>query len=186
MPDARPDSHEPLSPEELYQEALSLLEPIARAAFSRRHHFPSPDDVARLCDRLRFSLWKDDYHKLRSFKGEAQLSTWLGTVAYHEAIAFLKEARKHVPLEDAPPHIFDRMPEQEESLLHKEQEHLLAQAVLHKLTPTERELYELAIRQELKAEEVAKRMNVKKESVYSMKKDLKKKLEKLLNGDGKK
>lgn len=55
------------------------------------------DDSAEAEDVLQ-DAWVRAFEHLRSFRGEAQLSTWLARIAVHEALARLKRSRRFVGL----------------------------------------------------------------------------------------
>ena len=184
MPDDKRDSHDAFTGEELFEQVVPLIEPAVSNACLHYQHRAAPDDVARFSQRLYAFFLEDDYRRLLTYDGKAQLKTWLQKVVNHEILRWVKEEQRNIPLEDAPPHTFDLMPEQEALLLRKEQEHLLAEAVLHKLTTTEQTLLGL-VRAGLTINEIAQEMDILKPSVSSMKRALREKLHGLL-GEGRK
>ena len=184
MSDDQYDSNGSLPLPELFEQAVTLLDPVVRRAFLHYDHPPTPEDLERFHQRLSLLLLKDDYRRLRTFDQRAQLSTWLQTVVNHEVAHFLQREGRSVALEDAPPATFYQPATQEEILFAKEQAHLV-KSVARKLSKRQRQLYEL-IRQDLSDAEIAGEMNLKVESVYRKKIELEARLEELVNGKGQK
>lgn len=169
---------ESITVEELFAEALLSLDKVVRNAL--RHYYPKhqADDVERFKQRLIEKLLKDDMKMLREFRQEAEPKTWLQQIANHEVIRVLREEGRSVSFDDAPPEVFIQPPTQEENLLHKEREQLMAE-VLHTMTPHEQMLIELE-GQGWKAEEIARELDIGVKTVYSKKSKAKRKLKELV------
>lgn len=182
MPTPAPPPNAKHTLEELWNEAQHLLDVVVPNALRPWNKHQNADDVQWFKQRLSEKLLKDDKKLLRNFRQEAELKTWLQKIANREVNrALLKESRS-VSFDDAPPQVFEQKPRQEELLLRKEQTQLLAEAIA-KLTPRERKLAEL-LQQDLKAEEIARELGIKVNSVHRIKNTVVKKLGKLVNGEG--
>ncbi len=179
----KPDANNDTQIKELFAQADSLLESAVRFAFLKWRHLPSPEDVARLKQRLRFHLLEDDYRRLRSYNQQAKLATWLQTVVNHEVSHFLKQESRQISFDDAPAEIFTKSAMQEVLLLEKEQRHLLKK-VLPKLTPHQRKIFE-DWRQGEAAEKTAQEMGIKVASAHRQRHVVSKKIQKLIRKEQK-
>jgi RNA polymerase sigma factor (sigma-70 family) len=180
MYDTRDDSHEPFTPEELFDQVLPLLTPVTRAACLHCGLRPSPDNVEHFSHRLILLLMEDDYRRLRTYHHEAGLKTWLKTVANHDVSHWLARERKNITLEDAPPHTFDLMPEQEELFGLKEERCKLIKAV-KQLTTEDQEWFNLLFQDEVSTEQIVQRLGCMHTTVRKRKERLIEKLKGLVN-----
>jgi len=181
MSKADPQLRKDAIQEELLQ-ALPSLDGIIRAACIRCHHYPAAEQVKRLKQRLIVRMLEDDYRRLRTFDQRAELQTWLQTVANRLVSRLLQQERRKISLADAPSEVFTQHPVQEESLLKKEHEEALTEA-LGKLTPREQKLFKL-LREGYKSKEIAQVLNIKVESVYRKRNALVKKIQEIIEGGG--
>ena len=169
---------EVLTPEELFEQALLLLDDVIRTACRRRYHSPTPEDVGRLRQRLIVLLRNKDLLLLRSYRQEAKLRTWLQTVASRQVSRFLQDERRKVYLDELPDDFFTALPMQEDEVLRKERMESLKKAV-KRLTKGQRQLLGL-LESGLSESEIAQKKGVKVEAVYQAKSRLIKKLRKLI------
>lgn len=179
------DSQEPSNDE--MRELLVTMFPDIRVAVGnacRNLHLPHEDDVNRFTNRIVEKLMEKDYHLLRRFKIGSPSQPWLYQIARRNILHWLKEEKRKVSFEDAPPDSFVSPPDQEQALLRKENAARL-QAALARLTKRQRLLFRL-ICQGLSAEKIAKKTGIKKESVGPMRDVLIKRLQKLLEEGDKK
>ena len=179
-PKPAPDEDAPRPTHPLWAAVERLLDEVVPLAL--RRYFPEheAEDVGRFKQMLKLLLWADEQKLVGNVQDATKLKPWLQRVANHKVIRILKEERRKVSFDDAPPEVLIQPSTQEEELLQKEQEQLLDEA-LAKLTPRERKLVEL-IQQGLKAEEIAQELGIKAKSVHRMKNAAVKKLGKLVNG----
>jgi RNA polymerase sigma factor (sigma-70 family) len=166
--------------ENLFLDIIPLIPAVVRQACLSLNHYPDQMEFDGLCQRIVLLLMDKDFHTLRSFDNRSEPQTWLFTIAKRLILRRLKEQKRELPLEDLPPDSFTTQPVLEEKLIWEEEEKLL-QAAVGKLTKRERKLFGLIL-QGLKAEEIAKEMRIKKESVYPEKNALIKKLQNIING----
>jgi RNA polymerase sigma-70 factor (ECF subfamily) len=165
--------------EQLFLDAIPLIPPVVRQACQSLNHHPNPLEFDGFVSRIVMLLLDNDFHTLRSFDNRSELQTWLFMIAKRLILRRLKAQKRELPLEDLPPDSFTTQPVQKEKLIWEEEEKLL-QAAIGKLTERERKLLDLIL-QGVEAEEIAKEMGIKKESVYAKKSALIKKLKRLFN-----
>ncbi len=177
----KPDSPETAISEieKLFLDIIPDIPPAVRKACQNLGHHPDHVEFDGLVSRIMMLLIDNDFHTLRSFSNGSKPQTWLFTIAKRYIVRRFRKQKKETPLEDFPPDLFTTQPDQEERLISEEREKLL-QAAIGKLTEREQNLFYL-IAQGLKAEEIAKDMRIKKESVYPKKSALIKKLNKIVN-----
>ncbi len=177
----KPDSPEPAISEieQLFLDTIPLIPPVVRQACQSLNHHPNQMEFDGFASRIMMLLMDNDFHTLRSFGNGSKPQTWLFTIAKRLILRRLKEQKRELPLEDLPPDSFTTQPVQEEKLIWEEEEKLL-QAAVSKLAKGERKLFGLML-QGVKAEEIAKELGIKKESVYPKKSALIKKLQKIAN-----
>lgn len=178
----KPDSQE-TSSDEMGILLVTMLPDIRVAVSnaSRSLHLPHEADSSRFTQRIVVMLMGNDYHLLRTFKIGSPPQPWLYKIARRNILHWLKDERRQVPIEDAPPDSLVSPPDQEQALLRKENAAQL-EAALARLTRRQRLLFRL-ICQGLSAEKIAKETGIKKESVGPMRDVLIKKLQKLF-GEG--
>lgn len=166
--------------EKLFLDILPDIPSAVRQACQSLGHHPDKMEFDGLCQRIVMLLMNKDFHTLRSFDKRSERLTWLFTIAKRYILRLLQKQKREVHLEDLPLDSFIVQPDQEERLISEEMEKLLQTAV-SKLTKREQKLFRL-ITQGLKAEDIAKEMRIKKESVYPEKSALIKKLQNIFNG----
>jgi RNA polymerase sigma factor (sigma-70 family) len=123
-----------------------------------------------------------DYYTLRSFKRRSSLQTWLFTIVRRHLVRQIRRRRREMSLEDLPRAFLLAQPEQEKTLIAKEETKRLSVAV-NKLTYRERKLFHLLCKDGLSASEIAKEMGIKLESVYSARFALIVKVRRMIRGD---
>lgn len=74
------------TPEQLFLENLPLIERLIRYA-ARRCHF-SPEEAEDFAGRVKVKLIEDGYGRIRKWKGDSSLPTYLGTVVNHLALDY--------------------------------------------------------------------------------------------------
>ncbi|MGH9844535.1 MAG: sigma-70 family RNA polymerase sigma factor [Blastocatellia bacterium] len=136
------------------------------------------DDVNRLTQRIAFELAKNDYHTLRSFNHESSERTWLCKIAMCQIVDLHREQKKAVSLEEMPANFFVAQADQEQRLISKERDERMLAAV-GSLADRERELFLLWL-EGTNPEEMAKRMGLALNTVYTMRCTVKRKLKDLL------
>ncbi len=179
MSEADSEPRKDLMPEELFAQALPLLNGTVRLACRRCHHHPTLEDVERLSQRLVVLLMENDYHVLRSYKQRAEFQTWLQTVANHHVNDFLRRERRKVCLYDMPPDFFTAQPLQENEIWENEKVKLLGK-VVKRLTKQEQQLF-ASLLAEMTIVEIVHEKDVQVESGYQAKSRLIKKLQRLIS-----
>ena len=167
--------------EQLFLDIIPLIPTVVRQACQSLNHHPDQMEFDGLVSRIVMLLMDDDFHALRSFDNRSEPQTWLFTVAKRLIMRRLKAQKRELSLEDLPPDSFTTQPDQEKKLISEEKEKLLHVAI-GKLTEREQKLFDLIL-QGAKAEEIAKELGIRRESVYPMKSALIKKLQKIANGE---
>lgn len=162
--------------EELLAEILSVV----CAACNKRDYYPDQSEIEGLASRIAVKLLDKDGRLLRSFEGRSKRRTWLFTIADRFVRRWVRSRKKMMGLDDAPLESLAIQPDQEERVFSREIREKLLE-VFGKLTLREQKLLCLWL-QELSAEEIAKEMGIKKESVYREKSALKKKIQRMIKG----
>ena len=177
------DSPEPAisETEQLFLDIVPRIPIAVRQACKSLSHYPDQLEFDGFVSRIVMLLMDDDFHALRSFDNRSEPQTWLFKIATRLIMRRLKAQKRELPLEDSPSSSFITQPDQEEKLISEENGKRLL-ATISQLTERERKLFRLIL-QGAKAEEIAKEMKIKKESVYPKKSALIKKLQKIANGE---
>jgi RNA polymerase sigma-70 factor (ECF subfamily) len=147
----------------------------------------SDEDIEDMANTVCLNLVKDDFKKLRTFdptKGY-KLSSWVGLIATNTALDALRRRDPlHASLdneddEGAPAQLPDPGMDPGQTLERRQQWTALLTAI-RELPDQDREFLELYYDEELEPEEIAKRMSISVNTVYSRKNKLREKLKKLV------
>ncbi len=189
-------------PEEKLLAAVLAREPGAWVGFYARYErlmiacikktlrrysaFHTDEDVEDLASSVCLNLVKDDYKKLRTFDGARgyKLSSWVGLIATNTTLDSLRRrAPSHTTLDgpdaENPIEIADHTNDPGDAL-ERRQELAAVLTAIRDLSPTEREFLELYYDDEAEPEEIAKRMGISVNTVYSRENKLREKLRKLV------
>lgn len=174
------DSQEPANNdmEKLLEEALRHIPTVVHQVCTSLDHYPDQVELKRFAQQVRYMLWEDNYRRLRSFKHQSDLPTWLYKVVKRHIKDQLRKQIRMVSLKDLLPDFFVSQPNQEEKLLNEERERILFAAV-RKLTPRKQKLFCLMY-QGLKDPEIARRMKISVKSTYVEKSNVLSKLRQLV------
>ena len=146
----------------------SLVFHTIKKTFSFYNVEPYSDFVEDLFQEFFLSLIRDDFKKLRQFRGRevASLACWLRVVAARQTIDYLRKraASASCTTDNFAPDDSDPSA----SLMDQEQKRLLSQT-LEALAPNDRLFVKLYFYQNLLPEEVAKVLRVSKSAVYTKK-----------------
>jgi RNA polymerase sigma-70 factor (ECF subfamily) len=169
--------------QQLYSESLRMIPDAVRKAFHRYKYKPNKLELDGLAQQVRVRLLDNDYAALRSFKHQASLKTWLQKITNNLVSRYVQRQRRKVSLERFSPDAFFSKATPEARVISKEQKEMQKKklkAALSKLTPRQRQLYDLSCQDDLDDEEIAKRMGIKPNSVSSLRRKLIAKLRRLL------
>jgi RNA polymerase sigma-70 factor, ECF subfamily len=148
------------------------------------HHAETRADLVEdLYQEFFLSLLRDDYKKLRQFRGahDCSLASWLRLLTARLTIDFL---RKQAPTAGGVAGAMSRHgPNPTEPLLNEEQERLLNQAI-QTLSPRDRILLDLCYHQALASEEVAALLKTSLNAVYAQKSRVLEKIREVLRRSG--
>jgi RNA polymerase sigma factor (sigma-70 family) len=148
------------------------------------HHVETRADLVEdLYQEFFLSLLRDDYKKLRQFRGTqgCSLASWLRLLTARLTIDFLrKQAPSSGGVADA---VSRHGPEPPESLINEEQESLLNQAI-QTLSPRDRVLLDLCYRQPLGSEQIAALLKTSVNAVYVQKSRVLEKIREVLRRSG--
>jgi len=154
-----------------------------KKTFSHYHTEPRLDVVEDLFQEYFLSLIRDNFKKLRQFKGDrgCSLASWLRVIATRRTIDFLtgQETSTARAVENAPSDLSDPPG----SLIDQERNKLLSQ-VLETLPPRDRLFIQLYFQRSLPPKEVASVLRVSVSAVYTQKSRLLDKLRETLNKAG--
>jgi RNA polymerase sigma-70 factor (ECF subfamily) len=160
------------------QYSLLVYHTIKRT-FVLYHTDPRSDHVEDLYQEFFLAVIRDDFKKLRQFKGDrgCSLASWVRLVAARLTIDFLRKEEVS-PIETSNGLSVDQRGSLD-SLIDEEQERLLSQA-LETLLPRDSIFVDLYYRQGLPPEEMAKILGVSVSAVYTQKSRLQDKLRETL------
>jgi len=132
------------------------------------HAEPRADLVEDLYQEFFISLLRNDYKKLRQFRGAhgCSLASWLRLLTVRLTIDFLRKQGPNSGEVAGATSRYD--PDPAEPLLNEQQEKLLNQAI-QTLSPRDRILLDLCYRQALASEEVAQLLKTSVNAVYTQK-----------------
>ena len=133
------------------------------------HHAESRDEIVEdLYQECFVSFLRDDYKKLRQFRGErgCTLASWLRVVVSRETIDFLRKQK--APTVEVNETLASDQPGALEILASGEEQRSLAQA-LEELSPRDRLIIELSYAQGLGAEEIAGILKISVGAFYTQK-----------------
>lgn len=164
--------------EKCYQHIIPVIPLVVRKVCANLGHYLGQTEIDCFSQQIAYLLLKNDYRVLRTFKHEASPETWLFTIARRHILQWVREMKKLESLDCLPPEVFVVQQEQEKSLLSKEREEVLQEAV-DTLTDHDRKLFGL-MRQELTTEEIADEMGIKRRSASVMKRILIVKLRRII------
>lgn len=167
--------------EKLFDQVVPLLDQAIRSACHRYSHHSEREEITRLKSRLIWHLMANDYQRLDSYREEAGLNIWLQTVVNNYIYDFLKAERRNVSIDEFIEDAFLVQPDQETSLLDKE-EHVLFEKVRSKLPEREQTLAAL-ICEGLSTKEIAERMGIGVPTVYTYRHSLIIKLKLLIQAE---
>jgi RNA polymerase sigma-70 factor (ECF subfamily) len=148
-----------------------------KGTLTLHHTEPRSDLVEDLYQEFFFAILRDDCKKLRQFKGNCSVATWLKVITARLTIDFLRKLTP--PSLEVTDSIPGDAPNPIDSLISGEQESLLNEA-LESLTPRERILIDLFFVKGLAAEEVAAILKTSVEAIYTQKNRALDKLRKIL------
>lgn len=146
----------------------SLVYHTIKKTFTLYHSEPRADLVEDLFQEFFLSLLRDDFKKVRQFRGDrgCSLASWLRVVAARLTIDHLrKQEPSKVEFTATLPH---DQPDPSNSLIDQEQERSLSQ-ILQALPSRDRLFIDLYFRQSLAPEEIASMLRVSISAVYTQK-----------------
>jgi len=161
----------------------ALVYHTIRKTFVTYHVDLSPDSADDLYQEFFLAILRDDFRKLRQFKGDrgCTLASWLRVVAARLTIDYLRsEKTQKIEISDNVP---GDEPETLDSAIEEEQAQALFR-VLETLPAKDRILIDLYYRQNLSPEEIAKILRVSVSAVYTQNSRLKAKLREILRKSG--
>ncbi len=154
-----------------------------KKTFSHYHTEPRLDVVEDLFQEYFLSLIRDNFKKLRQFKGDrgCSLASWLRVIATRRTIDFLtgQETSTARAVENAPSDLSDPPG----SMIDQERNKLLSQ-VLETLPPRDRLFIQLYFHRSLPPQKIASVLRVSVSAVYTQKSRLLDKLLEALNKAG--
>lgn len=143
------------------------------------------EDVEDLHNTVFLSLFKDDCHKLRQYRGDnnCSVASWLTTVSVNAAINFISRTKTHVSLDnpqgEGPAPIegmSDSRPSVVDQLINAEELRTF-QELLRELKPDEKMILRYFYEWGISREEIGRIMNISEHSVYSKISRIKKRLQ---------
>jgi RNA polymerase sigma-70 factor (ECF subfamily) len=131
------------------------------------------DEIREIYATLLVQLCANDMSKLRSFDAERgnRLGSWIGLLAANCAVDHLRAMKKEpsrASLDDVEEVLLDETPTPDEALDRKERLQIAAE-MLRELPEKDRELFTLYFDEGLDPEQIAQRMQISVNTVYSKK-----------------
>jgi RNA polymerase sigma-70 factor (ECF subfamily) len=172
---------------ELYRRYERVIVGCVRNAMRRYTAVATEEDIEDIVNTVCLNLVKDDFKKLRTFDARRgyRLSSWMGLIATNTALDALRRRDPgHKSLDaggdDGPAiQVVDPRATPGESLERRRQWEALA-AAIQDLPDTDRQFLALYYEHELAPEEIATRLGISVNTVYSRKNKLREKLKKLV------
>ncbi len=144
------------------------------------------DDIEDLHNDVFVLLMEDNYKKLRQYRGDSKVSTWIYTIAVNFTINYITRTKTHGLLDDLHPYTGETMLERlEKDRLSRLEDFERAEKLitLHELVgdlkPKDRLFYSYCFKNKLPPEEIAVIMNISTSTVYSKKNRIVEKLKKI-------
>ena len=148
------------------------------------HHAQTRADLVEdLYQEFFLSLLRNDYKKLRQFRGahDCSLASWLRLLTARLTVDFL---RKQAPTSGEVARAMSHHgPDPAEPLLNEQQERLLNRAI-QTLSPRDRILLDLCYRQALASEQIAALLKISVNAVYAQKSRVLEKIREVLRRSG--
>lgn len=157
---------------------------VTRLVYLKYRHHIHEDQVEELSRQIILLLLEDDFRRLRTFDSrKSSFVTWLNRVIEHYISHYLQSQKDDESLGDLLPDSLSYPPDQEANLITEEQRTILWSAI-EGLPQRQKQLIRLVL-EELPTGEIARRMDLKPESVYRSKHEIIRKLQRILgNGRG--
>lgn len=157
----------------------SLVYHTIKRTLALYHVEPRSDLLEDLYQDVFVTILKDDFKKLRQFRGDrgCSLASWLRLVAARLTIDFFRNQRP--PTVEVPDSLPSAQPDPPNSLMNSEQAEQLSQA-LEGLPPRDRLFLELYYYKGLPPEEIAAILHVSVNAVYTLKSRIIAKLREML------
>ncbi len=166
---------------EAFQLLIDEYSPLIKASLTAlfyRYNRANPDDEAKeLLNQFFLALMEDDFKKLKLFRGESSLATYLRVIATRLALDMMRK-RKH-DISNVPLETLDKNPgscKTPEDHVEQISDLSLLQQTVKQLPATEQLLLKLVYEQELDAREVATILHLSLSAYYSRKSRIIKKL----------
>jgi RNA polymerase sigma-70 factor (ECF subfamily) len=181
-------AHEPGSWHAFYRRYERVIIGCVRNALRRYQAFFSDEDVEDIVNTVCLNLVKDDYKKLRTFDAGRgyRLSSWIGLIATNTTLdALRRRDPTHTALdadEALQQEVADRAGSPRDLLERRQQWQALVDAI-RALPEVDQRFIELYYDDELSPEEIAVRLGITVNTVYSRKNKVREKLRKLLDPD---
>ena len=146
------------------------------------------EDIEDIYNGVFLSFIENDFKKIRQFKGKmgCSLSSWVRLITIRHTIDFLRVQRQHSSLDDInaatgsmTEALHDKNPSVQEHLELSETEKIMKECI-EDLPPSDRLFMALYYEKELPPEKIADVINVSVNTIYSKKKRIREKLEKIL------
>jgi len=154
-----------------------------KKTLSLYHVEPCADIVEDLFQDFFLSLVRDDFLKLRQFRGDrgTNLATWLRVIACRQTIDYLR--KRELPATTDTDTLSPNHPDPPTSLIDQEQKKLVSQS-LETLPPRDRLFIQLYFYQSLAPEEIANILRVSTNAIYTQKSRILGKLRETLRDSG--
>jgi RNA polymerase sigma-70 factor (ECF subfamily) len=172
---------------ELYRRFERVIIGCVRNTLRRYSAFATDEDIEDIVNTTCLNLVKDDFKKLRTFDASRgyRLSSWMGLIATNTALDALRRRDPgHTSLDSldddgVPLQVADPSAPPEGQMERREQWRALLEAI-QELPEADRRFLELYYDEELAPEQLAARLGITVNTVYSRKNKLREKLKKLL------
>lgn len=178
--------------ETLYGRYERLIVSCVRKVLTRYTAYASDDDIEDTVSTVCLNLVKDDFKRLRAYDPTRgyRVSSWLGLIATNTTLDALRRREpRHASIDRAGPEaepmqVADPGRDAQAELTRAEEQRALLTAIAA-LSPADREFFDLIYDTQLAPEEIARRLGIAVNTVYSRKNKLREKLQRVVEaGEG--
>ena len=161
----------------------NLVYHTIKKTLNLHHAEPRADLVEDLYQESFISLLRNDYKKLRQFRGAhgCSLASWLRIVTTRSTIDYVR--KRALPSGEVAGATSRHSPDPAEPFINKQQERLLNEAI-QSLSPRDRILLDLCYRQALGSEQIAFLLKTSVNAIYTQKSRVLEKIREVLRRSG--
>lgn len=172
--------------EAFYRRFHRLMVSCVRKVYTRYNVAHTPEDLEDLLGNVCYNLVKSDYRKLRLYDLEKgyKLSSWVGLISTNTAHDQLRKREpEHLSIHESNDYGVVQIPAQSKDplkMIEREEQQRLVESAIHHLSYGDRHFVNLYYKLRLEPDEIAQKLNISVNTVYSRKNKIRNKLIKLV------